>query len=379
MSQGVISRPSPDVLFVAGNSRSLIANRGDLIAEMRRRGLTVAAAVPEADYLEETESLGIEIHKVEMRRTATNPVGDLSYLLQLRRLMRGLKPKVVFSYTAKPVIYGSLAARLARVPGRYAMITGLGHAYTTESRKTRVVRTIMNQLYRVGVGSCARVFFQNPDDVDQFKQSGILRGDGKVIRTNGSGVNTQRFRMAPLPVGPPVFLFVGRLLTEKGIAEFVQAAAVVKQEYPEARFVAVGPHDADLPHSVDTEELERWKKEGHVEFVGGVKDVKNWLESASVFVLPSYREGTPRSVLEAMSTGRPIITTDAPGCRETVAEGVNGFLVPAREWEPLAEAIRRFVRDPSLLAAMAHESRRLAEEKYEVTKVNHVILEAMGL
>lgn len=368
-----------DLLIVAGNSRSLAANRGDLIRGLQDRGARVAAAVPRSDFLPETDDLGVDVHLVNMARTSTNPVADLAFLVSLLRLMRRLKPDTVFSYTAKPVVYGSIAARLAGVPGRFAMITGLGHAYTTESAKTRVVRSIMNLLYRAGIASCQTVFFQNPDDVEQFVTAGIIRDRTKVVRTNGSGVNTSRFPLLPLPGAPPVFLFIGRLLTEKGIAEYVDAATSLHARWPDARFVAVGPHDPDLPHAVSANDLERWRSEGVVEFVGGVQDVRPWLEKCSVFVLPSYREGTPRSVLEAMSTGRPIITTDAPGCRETVTDGANGFLVPPRASGPLAEAMERFLTEPELVPRMAEASRSIAEEKYDVTKVNHVILEAMGL
>jgi len=368
-----------DVVIVAGNSRSLIANRGDLIRAIQSRGLSVAAAVPRRDYLPETADLGIDVHLVEMTRTSTNPLADISYLVSLALLLRRLRPRVVFSYTAKPVVYGSLAARLAGVPGRYAMITGLGHAYTTETAKTRAVRTVMSTLYRAGIASCDKVFFQNPDDVAEFATAGILRDRSKVVRTNGSGVDTTRFPQEPVPDGPTTFLFIGRLLTEKGIAEFVDAATTVRAEWPDARFVAVGPHDPSLPHAVPAAQLNGWKSDGVVEFVGSVHDVRPWLEQCSVLVLPSYREGTPRSVLEAMSTGRAIITTDAPGCRETVVDGVNGLLVPPRTSTPLAAAMERLFTQPDLIRSMAQESRRIAEEKYEVTKVNRVILEAMGL
>lgn len=370
---------SCDVLIVAGNSRSLIANRGDLIREMQARGLRVAAAVPQHDYLEETTDLGVEVHLIEMARTSTSLFADAKCLLALYRLMRSLRPKVVFSYTAKPVIYGSMAARLASVPRRYSMITGLGHIYTTNTKKTKLVRSVMNLLYRFGVSSSHKVFFQNPDDVSQFRSLRILRDPKKVVRTNGSGVDTQRFRQVPPPDGPVTFLFIGRLLTEKGIAEFVEAAESVRAKFPESRFVAVGPHDPSLPHSVPEAELSSWRRAGTVEFVGGVRDVREWLERCSVLVLPSYREGTPRAVLEAMSTGRAIITTDAPGCRETVEDGINGFLVEPRNADALARAMERFLEEPSLIHEMAPESRRIAEDKYEVRKVNRLILEVMGL
>ena len=238
---------------------------------------------------------------------------------------------------------------------------------------------IVTRLYRLGVSLTDRILFQNPDDESDFIQLGVVKDQSKVVRINGSGVNTESFPRKLLPTGVPVFLFIGRLLTEKGIAEFVEAAAALNVRYPNARFVAVGPHDANLPHSVSGKTLERWRDGGIVEFIGGVSDVRIWLEQCTVFVLPSYREGTPRSVLEAMSTGRPVITTDAPGCRETVAHGLNGLLVPPRDAKALAAAMEQFLIDPSMIPRMAEESRRIAEETYEVRKVNRVILEAMEL
>jgi glycosyltransferase involved in cell wall biosynthesis len=368
-----------DVLILAGNARSLIANRGDLIHDMRNAGLDVAAAVPIADYLPEVEELGITIYPIEMGRTGINPVHDLKTLWSLFRLIRRLKPKVVFGYTIKPVVYGSIAAKAAGVPRIYSMITGLGHVFTTDSPKNRRLQKVVSLLYRAGLACNQRVFFQNPDDLQEFTERGILRDAGKAVRTYGSGVDMQRFVATPLPEGNLTFLFIGRLLTEKGVAEFCEAAGQLHAEHPSARFIAVGPHDPNLPHSCAVEDLQRWKEEGCVEFIGGVSDVRPWIAQCSVFVLPSYREGTPRSVLEAMSMRRPIITSDAPGCRETVEDGVNGFLVAPRTSAPLLEAMRRFAEQPALVPQMAEASRALVERHYDVRKVNKVILEAMEL
>lgn len=368
-----------DVLILAGNARSLIANRGDLIHDMRTAGLDVAAAVPTADYLREVEELGIAIYPIEMGRTGINPVHDLKTLWSFYRLIRRLKPKVVFGYTIKPVVYGSLAAKAAGVPRIYSMITGLGHVFTTDSSKNRRLMKVVSLLYRTGLSFNQKVFFQNPDDLHEFTKRGILRDASKAVRTYGSGVDIQRFPATPLPAEELTFLFIGRLLTEKGIAEFCKAAVQLRNEHPEVRFIAVGPHDPNLPHSCAAEDLQRWKEEGGVEFIGNVADVRPWIAQCSVFVLPSYREGTPRSVLEAMSMQRPIITSDAPGCRETVEEGVNGFLVAPRTSAPLLEAMRRFVEQPALVPKMAEASRALVERHYDVRKVNKVILEAMEL
>lgn len=368
-----------DLLILAGNARSLIANRGDLVKDMQARGLVVAAAVPTADYLPEVEELGIEIFPIEMGRTGINPLHDLKTLWSLYRLIRRLKPKATFGYTIKPVVYGSLAAKAAGVPRIYSMITGLGHVFTTDSPKNRRLQKVVSLLYRVGLACNHRVFFQNPDDLHEFTERGILHDASKAVRTFGSGVDVQRFAAAPLPEDGLTFLFIGRLLTEKGVSEFCEAAGQLRAEQPTARFIAVGPHDPSLPHSCSVDDLQRWKQEGSVEFIGGVTDVRPWIAQCSVFVLPSYREGTPRSVLEAMSMQRPIITSDAPGCRETVEDGVNGFLVAPRASEPLLDAMRRFVEQPTLVPKMAKASRALVERHYDVRKVNKVILEAMEL
>lgn len=368
-----------DVLIIAGNARSLIANRGDLIRAICSKGLKVAAAVPTADYLPEVEDLGITIYPVKMGRTGINPFHDFNFLVALIKLLRQVRPQIVFSYTIKPVIYGSLAARLSRVPRTYSMITGLGHVFTTENTRNKRLQKVINLLYRLGLSSNNKVFFQNPDDLQEFLNRSILKDYSKAIRTFGSGVDMQRFAREPLPEGPITFLFIGRLLTEKGIAEFCKAANQVHAVYPTARFFVVGPHDPNLPHSCSLQDLERWKAEGLVEFAGGTKDVRPWIAKCSVFVLPSYREGTPRSVLEAMSMGRPIITSDAPGCRETVEDGINGFLVPPRTIEPLADAMQFFLKEPEKIAEMGEASWQRVVRDYDVHKVNRVILDAMGM
>lgn len=379
MSQKPLKDYYPDVLIIAGNARSLIANRGDLIRAMQSKNLKVAAAVPTADYLSEVEELGITIYPVKMGRTGINPLHDLKFLVALIKLLRQVRPQAVFSYTIKPVIYGSLAARLSRVARIYSMITGLGHVFTTESSRNKRLQKVISVLYRLGLNNNKKVFFQNPDDLQEFINRGILKNHNKAVRTFGSGVDMQHFARESIPENSTTFLFIGRLLTEKGITEFCDAANLVHAIYPDARFIVVGPHDPNLPHSCSEQELKRWKAEGLIEFIGGVKDVRPWIAKCSVFVLPSYREGTPRSVLEAMSMGRPIITSDAPGCRETVENGINGFLVPPRSVEPLADAMQFFLKHPDKITEMGEASWQRVKRDYDVHKVNQVILDAMEI
>ncbi len=375
---------SDKILFVAANARSLIANRGDLILQLKQLGHDVHALIPDYDFLPEVEDLGISYDLIQLSRTGVDPWSDFRSYRMLKRLIRCYNPDIVYSYSIKPVIYGSLAARACNVPMVAAMITGMGYLFTGETLRQRLLRRVASMLYRRGLSAADRIFFQNPDDLALFRSLNIITGrdEHKIVRTNGSGINLERFPQSPAPAPPEAplaFLMIARLLQDKGVREFVRAAEKLHSSYPEVRFQVVGPHDPTLPHALPAGEVEQWKRNGVVEFIGGVKDVRPYLKTCSVYVLPSYREGTPRSVLEAMATGRAVITTDTPGCRETVIEDDNGFLVPVRSADALASRMEAFIRSPDLIAAMGRNSRKLAEEKYDVRKVNSTIMEAMNV
>src|SRR5690606_30161438 len=231
--------------------------------------------------------------------------------------MRRLKPDFSLAYTIKPVIYGNVAAWLARVPARFALITGLGYAFQGEAGQRSWLKRIVQNLYGFALAKVTKVFFQNPDDEALFYDLGILDlSNPKTVVVNGSGIDVDSFTVAHFPETTQ-FLLIARLLGDKGIREYVAAANRVKQKYPEVCFGLVGWIDEN-PNAISEDELQRWIDSGAVHFYGRLSDVKPVIAQSSVYVLPSYREGTPRTVLEAMSMGRPIITTDAPGCRETV-------------------------------------------------------------
>lgn len=371
------------LVILAGNSRSLINFRGPLVKAFCNASLEVHAIAPGLNDDQETQAQlqtwGVITHDVPMQRTGTNPLRDLKSLRYLYRLFREIKPGVVLGYTIKPVIYGTLAAWLAKVPKRYALITGLGYAFTGEARGQRgKIQRMVRGLYRHALKRADLVFFQNTDDEELFRQLGLLSQEKHSKVVNGSGIDTARFRQAPLPEGNPSFLLIARLLGDKGIREYVEAAARVRKYYPQVIFKIVGDFDAN-PDSITSHELDDWIAAGHIDYLGKLNDVRPAISDSSVYVLPSYREGTPRTVLEAMAMGRPIITTDAPGCRETVVEGGNGYLVPVKSVDALVEAMLRFIEQPELVAEMGRRSRVIAEEKYDVHKVNAVMLEAMGI
>lgn len=316
------------------------------------------------------------MHDIPARRAGKNPLADLWLLWQLFKLMRKIKPEVVLGYTIKPVIYGTIAAWLARVPRRFALITGLGFAFTND--REGGLLSLIRKMYAFALRRADKVFFQNPDDCALFRKLGIVESSLPTVIVNGSGVDIERFALVPLPGEQVHFLMVCRLLGDKGVREYAEAARRIRAAYPKVRFWLAGWIDEN-PDSITQAELDDWVAEDVIEYIGKLDDVRQAIASCAVYVLPSYREGTPRTVLEAMSMGRPIITTDAPGCRETVVNELNGFLVPVKSIDALVTAMAEFLLDPLLASRMGLESRKIAESKYDVRKVNEIMIREMGL
>jgi glycosyltransferase involved in cell wall biosynthesis len=369
-------------LLIASFPDSLIQFRGPLIDALLEAGKDVHVAVPglapESVIALALAKKGVRVHDVPLQRTGLNPVRDIRLLLSLVALILRLRPQFVLSYTIKPVVYGSIAAWLVGVKYRFALVTGLGYAFTgTASGKRALLRRLIQRLYRFALKRTHRVFFQNPDDETLFRKFRLLPETVPSFVVNGSGVDVAEYSVAPLP-DKPCFLLIARLLGDKGLREYAQAAQLVKSVYPEAVFRLVGWID-DNPDAITQRELDQWVDSGLLEFLGRLDDVRPAISGCSVYVLPSYREGTPRTVLEAMAMGRAVITTDAPGCRETVVDGDNGFLVPVKDINALADAMIKMVDTPGLAASMGERSRRIAEEKYDVHKVNAAMLEGMGI
>lgn len=372
-------------LIIASAAPSFIGFRKPLIQALLAKGLTVHAAAPELLSNErvktELEGMGVILHDIPMARTGMNPLLDIKTLWALYRLMRQIKPHYAMGYTIKPVVYGGLAAWCARVPKRFALITGLGYAFVDDgSRKQQVINAIASRLYKHSLSHAHAVFFQNPDDEALFKQLGIVWPSANSVVVNGSGVGIDEYPFTPIAENAvPHFLLIARLIADKGIREYAEAARIVKLQHPQVQFSLVGQLDAN-PNAITQAELDAWVADGRIAHHGYQSDVKPFIAASTVYVLPSfYREGTPRSVLEAMSMGRAIITTDAPGCRETVIEGENGYLVPVKDAQALADAMLKFIEQPSLAVTMGKRSREIAEEKYDVNKVNAHMLKEMGI
>jgi glycosyltransferase involved in cell wall biosynthesis len=367
------------IILITSHAPSLVYFRAPLIKTIVENDFDIYALAPNFD--EQTRvavrTLGAIPVDCPISRTGMNPLSDAINTWKMTRLLKRIKPDITLGYFIKPVIYGSIAARLAGVPRRFAMVEGLGFVFTPAtnalSLKRRLLKHLVLLLYRLGLSCAHCVIFLNPDDRAELSAAGVVPSS-KTFLLGGIGVDLDKWAVSPSVVSPVTFLLVARLLREKGVEEYATAARLVKQRYPGARFILLGGID-DNPGSITINDVQAWVDEGILEWHGHVA-VQPWLKQTSVFVLPSYyREGVPASTQEAMAMGRAVITTDAPGCRETVVEGVNGFLVPSRNALALAEKMFTFIEQPTLIEFMGRESRRLAEERFDVHKVNQRLVD----
>ena len=309
---------------------------------------------------EAMKALGVEHIHIDIDRSGVNPVADARLFLAYRRILDQLRPLAFLGFTIKPNIYGSLAARMTGVPA-IANISGLGTAFLGRGALMRIVTA----MYRSTLRSAEVVFFQNRDDLQLFLELGAV-APGQAGLLPGSGVDLELFRPSPLPPGGPVFLLVARLLGDKGVREFAAAARLLRRECPEARFQLLGPIDDANRTAVTRAELDSWIAEGAVDYLGGADDVRPFIRKATAIVLPSYREGLPRSLLEGAAMGRPIVTTDVPGCREVVKDGVNGFLCAARSADDLAVVMRKLCRlTVAERSAMGLAGRAMVEQRFD--------------
>lgn len=364
------------ILIVSPKNKTVFNFRGDLIKDMIARGHCIVVTGPNRDYVDDILALGVEkFIEVPLVKDNISVRGDLNYFRLLRKVMKAEKPDMVFSYTIKPVVYGSMAAGLAGVKKNYAMVTGLGRVYTSDSLKTKAIRQITKTLYKQAFHYCKRVIFQNSDDIRNLISAKYLPEE-KTALVNGSGVDMERFYRSELPE-KPVFLMVGRVIREKGVMEYCKAARALKAQLPEARCILLGGFDQSIG-SLKPEDIQPFIDDGSIEFPGELKDPVSFYENSTVFVLPSYyREGLPRTILEAMSCGRPVVTTDWPGCREPILDGKNGFLVPVQNADALANKMIQLAKDRALLERMGEEAWRHCREKYAVEIINAQMREIM--
>lgn len=367
------------LIIIGTIATSILSFRRDLILSLIKQGHKVYAFAMDytADQKDQVRLLGAIPVDYQLSRAGLNPLADVKTMFQLKKRIQEIKPDIVFSYFSKPVIYGTLAAALAKAPRRVAMLEGLGFAFTDQpaglSFKAKLIKRMQVFLYGIAFRFLDRIIFLNPNDpIDLIDTYRIKSPQVSVL--GGIGLNLVDYPFSSAPTEPLRFIFIGRLLAEKGVHEYIAAALLVRQKYPAVEFVLLGGIDTGSPRSLTEVALNELIAQGAVIHPGHVDNVDEWLAASSVFVLPSYREGVPRSTQEAMAIGRAVITTDVPGCRETVIDGVNGFIVPPWSPEQLAEKMFRFIEQPELIMQMGKESYRIAQENFDVKEVNQRLI-----
>lgn len=373
------------IALIGTVASSFYGFRADLIITLVKKGHHVYAFTSEysTEDLKKIRSLGAIPITYELNRGGLNPLADIISTYRLSKKIQKIKPDVVFSYFSKPVIFGTIAAKLAKAPNVIGMLEGLGYTFTERpeglNKKIQFIKKVQVLLYKVALPQLDKLIFLNPDDPKDLVEKYAIKVK-KVEVLGGIGLNLEYYKLSTNFPSNITFIFVARLLAEKGIYEYIKAAKIVKSTYPKVKFTILGAIDKEALGSLKKEDLESLIQTNIIEYPGHVSNVSEWIENSSVFVLPSYyREGVPRSTQEAMAIGRAIITTDVPGCRETVVEGVNGFLIPKWNSEALAEKMIYFIENPEQICIMGNESHKIAVEKFDADKVNRRLIKILGL
>lgn len=375
------------IVIIGTVAQSMHSFRSDMIKALINKNYAVYAFFSESspDDITKIKSLGAIPVKYNINRGGLNPLSDLKAVLELIIKIKKINPDIVFSFASKAIIFGTIAAQLSGVSKIFGMLEGLGHTFTSQPKdaiyfKSKLVKLIQVSLYRISLPLLDTIIFLNPDDPeDLLSDYGIQVNKVEIL--GGIGVNLNQYVYQPPKVNQNNirFLFIGRLLREKGIFEYVNAAKIIKAKYPDVDFTVLGTIDTSNLGALTQLELSELISTGVINCPGHVDNVEEWITKSDVFVLPSYREGVPRSSQEAMAIGRAIITTDVPGCRETVIDGVNGFLVNKWDHHDLAEKMMFFIKHPDQIEVMGKESYKIAKEKFDAVIVNQKLLSILGL
>ena len=358
------------ILFIVNVDWFFVSHRLPIALAAIRSNYSVHLACHFTDRVDYLESLGIEVHPLHLSRGGTGLVSEAKSFIAIFNIIKQVRPGLVHFITIKPSLYGGIASRLLGIKQRVASISGLGYVFVSQGFKARAFRFVVSKLYRLALhGNHTQVIFQNPDDKQQFINSGIISTEQAWL-IRGSGVSLQKYPFLPEPDGETVVVFASRLLKDKGVEEFVQAARLIRSRGMEVRFWLIGDRDPDNPASVSQKTLDAWRAENDVEILGYRSDIQNLLTKSHIIVLPSYYgEGLPKVLVEAAACGRAVVTTDHPGCRDAIEPDKTGLLVPVRDSGALADAIQKLILDPELRRSMGRAGRGLAEREFAIEKI----------
>ncbi len=361
--------PRKKLLFLVTEDWYFCSHRLPPARAAQAAGYDIVVATRVAQRGAEITAEGFKLVPIGLRRRSRNPFREIAAITEIVQLYRRERPDIVHHVALKPVLYGSLAALLVRRPAVVNALAGMGFLFTSTTRLAALLRAAVSRVFRILLNAGRNVLIlQNPDDMAMLVSGGLVTAS-RVRLIRGSGVDIGRFRPTPEPDGIPVVMLASRMLWDKGVGEFVAAAALLRARGVAARFVLVGDGDADNPASIPDDQLKAWHDSGVVECWGRCDNMPAALAQAHIVCLPSYREGLPKVLLEAAACARPLVATDAPGCREIVRDGENGLLVPLRDAAGLAEAIARLVGDPALRLRMGETGRQMVESEFSEATV----------
>ena len=364
------------ILLIASYAGSLIRFRGDFIKSLIKSGFDVYTAAPRytENYHQQIVDMGATPVEFNLQRTGLNPMKDFKSILELKSIMKDNKIDLVFPYTVKPVIYGSMAANMCKVPV-ISLITGLGYAFSGLTTKTKLLQRFNETLYKLSIRKNKVIVFQSKDDYQLILDRKVISKKQKVDFVSGSGVNLNQFKFKEKNATDKVsFLLIARLIKEKGIGLYMEAAKILKKKYPNAEFHLIGQLESS-PSAIDEAQLNDFHQKNIIVYHGFQRNIEEHLHKRDVFVLPSYyREGLPRTNLEACACGNPIITTDSVGCREAVREGENGFLIEPQNLNALVKPMEFLITNPDKIKEMGIKSRKYAEERFDVNIINNDLI-----
>jgi glycosyltransferase involved in cell wall biosynthesis len=354
------------ILFVGNSGPVFLTHRLPLVLAALKAGYDVHVALPPSPMSRQIANYDFEFHEIPLSRSSINPFSEMISLIALYFLYRKIRPDIIHHVTLKPVLYGSLAANLAKIPAIVNTISGLGYVFVTNNFKANVLFVLVKCLFKISfLHPNKRVIFQNPENLSDFLSYGLIDKENTVL-IKGSGVDTETFKPSSEPHSTPVVMVASRMLLDKGICEFVEAAREIKAEGGKARFVLVGDVDPENPMTITASQIKKWVDEDIIEWWGKQKNMPEIFSRAHIISLPSYAEGLPKVLIEASACGRPIVTTDVSGCRDTVINGENGILVPAHDSKALASAFRKLIPDPQLRQRMGKAGREIAVNEFSI-------------
>ena len=357
------------LLFLVNSSSYFLSHRLGIAIEAKKQGYEVHIASPE-DGCEDTFKIkGLMHHKLPISRTSINIFSEIKAFLNIYFLIKKINPDLLHLITIKPVIYGGIISRLIQIKGVVSAVPGLGYVYISKGIRAAILRFFINYFYKVSFSKKSlKIIFQNKDDMNKLRLA-VGFDPIKSVIIKGSGVDLDEFKSTPLPEGRPVISMISRLQEDKGVKEFARAAQMIKERKIEADFWLIGDTDSSYPSPILIEDLQEWENKGFLRLLGYRKDINILIGNSNIIVLPSYREGLPKVLLEAAACGRPVITTDVPGCRAAIEEGKTGLLVPPRDSLSLADKIEYLLGNKELLKKMGNAGRKLAEENFSLDKV----------